>query len=65
MTPMSSPPLPRTSDLNRLSRVVPGHRPVPRKRKTAGWRRGRRPEMQPWRRGRIRPSNCHDLTGQE
>jgi len=61
MTTKRRPPLLKTTVFNRLSGVLPRHGPVPRKRKTAGWLRGRRPEMQPWRRGRIRPSSCHDL----
>jgi len=38
---------------------LPG--PSPRKRQVEGWLRGRRAAMQPWRRGRIRPSTCRDL----
>jgi hypothetical protein len=61
MRPKRSPPLPKTSAFYRLSEGLPRYVHIPRKRKSAAWRRGRRPEMQPWRRGRIRPSSCHDL----
>ena len=61
MTPTRKSPPRKASGFNLRSEVLPGHGPVLRKRKTTGWLRGRRPEMQPWRRGRIRPSSCHDL----
>ena len=36
-----------------------------RKGRTDVWMRRRRATLQPWLRGRIRPSNCHDRKEQE
>ncbi len=65
MRPKRRPPVLETSALARLSGGLPHQGPLARKRKTTGWLRGRRPEMQPWRRGRIRPSTCRDLAAEE
>jgi hypothetical protein len=48
---------PKTLAMKRFT----GAFPYPsRRRKAAGWMRRRRPTLQPWLQGRIRPSNCHD-----
>jgi hypothetical protein len=43
-----------------LKRLAGAFRMPSRKRSAEGWMRRRRPTLQPWLRGRIRPSNCHD-----
>jgi hypothetical protein len=63
MSAKRRPPLPQTFALNRLSGGLPRQFPLARKRKTSAWLQGRRPATQPWKRGRIRPSSCHDLAG--
>ena len=49
--------LPQMSAMKRLSRKPL----IPSKRRTTAWWRGRQAPLQPWRRGRIRPSTCRDL----
>ena len=57
MNPMSRHDKAKAGALSRLSGAFLS---LSRKRKASGWMRRRRPILQPWLRGRIRPSSCHD-----
>jgi hypothetical protein len=58
---MNAKQRPRPSRMNRAVGEWPGQTFIFRKRRPEGWLQLRRASMQPWRRGRIRPSSCHDL----
>jgi hypothetical protein len=49
------------SAMNRLAGGLPRQAAFSKKRRAEGWLRRRRASMQPWRRGRVRPSTCRDL----
>jgi hypothetical protein len=55
-------PMPRhdPAKAGALSRLSGEFLSLSRKRKASGWKRRRRPTLQPWLRGRIRPSSCRD-----
>ena len=56
MRPKPRPSPSKLSTGNRLALSIPTG-----KRHAEGWLRRRRASMQPWRRGRIRPTTCRDV----
>lgn len=51
------------------SKFMAGKRPAESlpsgKRHAEGWLRHRQPPLQPWKRGRIRPSTCRDVAKED
>jgi hypothetical protein len=64
MSPKPQPRLPKMSAMNRLAGGLPRQAAFSKKQRAEGWLRRRRASMQPWRRGRVRPSTCRDLSGE-
>jgi hypothetical protein len=58
------PRLPKGTARNRLSGGILRQVVGSKKQRAEGWLQRRRASMQPWRRGRVRPSSCHDLNGE-
>jgi hypothetical protein len=64
MSTKERPPISKFSSVQRSAGWLASRDVLTRKRNPEGWLRRRRASMQPWRRGRIRPSTCRDLAGE-